>query len=31
MVFWAPSARLALRQLLGVSAGGFGDAEENRV
>lgn len=26
-VFWAPSARLALGQLLGVSAGGFGEAE----
>lgn len=29
--FWAPSACLALGQLLGVSAGGFEDREENRV
>lgn len=30
-VFWAPSARLALGQLLGVSAGGFGETEESTV
>lgn len=30
MVFWTPSARLALGQLLSVSAGGFGDSEERR-
>lgn len=29
VVFWPPSARLALGQLLSVSAGGFGDSEES--
>lgn len=31
VVFWTPSARLALGQLLSVSAGGCRDPEERRV